>query len=205
LPSATPTVTPSATPSPASTGTPTPSPTPDFATCPATPSATCSDSLKGQLQLGDNADDDAKDKLIWKFLGGPALEQADFGDPTSDASYALCIYDDGVLKVEVRIPADNTKWSEVGAKGYKYKDGSGTPDGATKAKFLGGDQDRSKLQVKGKGTELPMPTPVSATQFFNNTTGVTAQLREENGDCYETSFTPGQATKNTASKFKAKF
>ena len=48
---------------------------------------------------------------------------------------------------------------------------------------------KSKLQVKGKGANLPMPTPVSGTRFFAQTTAVIAQLREANGDCYETSFT----------------
>ena len=54
------------------------------------------------------------------------------------------------------------------------------------------------------GSNLPMPTPVSGTRFFAQTTAVVAQLREANGDCYETSFTEADTKKNDATQYKAK-
>lgn len=69
-------------------------------------------------------------------------------------------------------------------------------------KLKGGDAGKSKLQVKGMN--IPMPVPASMTQLFTNATGVTAQLFEANGDCYETAFAIGDALENDATQFKAK-
>jgi hypothetical protein len=197
------TLSPTNSPTNTATLTPTQTPTPSVATCPATPVGTCTTSLKAQLQLKLDATD-TKDKLKWKFTGGPPLTQADFGDPTATASYALCIYDDGALAVELQVGPSNTLWSPIGGKGHKYKDAAGTSHGVTKMKLLGGDAGKSKLQLKGKGTNLPMPTPVSGSRFFAQTTAVTAQLREANGDCYETAFTDADTKKNDGTQYKAK-
>ncbi len=196
---------PTATPTPTATPSapPTPSSTPAAAVCPLAPASTCSTSTKGQLQLRANTDD-TKDKLKWKFTGGPLLAQSDFGDPLTSASYALCIYDGAVLKLEVRVGPSATLWKAVGTKGFLFSDSAGASDGVAKAKLLGGAAGKSKLQVKGSGTNLPMPTPVSGTQFFTNLSGVTAQLREANGECYETAFTPAQVIKNDGTQLKAK-
>ncbi len=185
------------------TETPVATATPSIAQCPAFPASGCATSVKAQLQLRKNASD-AKDKLKWKFSGGPALVQSDFGDPLTTASYALCIYDGSALKAELQVAASGTLWSSKGTKGYQLKDPGGTNDGVTKVKLSGGAAGKSKLQMKGKGAGLPMPVPVSATQFFDNLSGVTAQLREVNGDCYETAFTPAQVIKNDGTQLKAK-
>ncbi len=219
VPSATPTQTPTLTPTHSPTNTPTETPTstatitptqtpsltptPSVATCPTDPSGTCATSMKAQLQLKLNATD-TKDKLKWRFSSGPLLTQADFGNPTATASYALCIYDDGALAAALQVGPSGTLWIPVGSKGYKYTDPTGTSAGVTKMKLLGGTAGKSKLQVKGKGTNLPMPTPVSGTRFFAQTIAVTAQLREVNGDCYETAFTDADTTKNDGTQYKAK-
>ncbi len=205
----TPTPTPTGTETQVPSATPTQTPTltqtvtPSVASCPATPTGGCATSLKAQLQLMLNASD-TKDKLKWKFSGGPALGQGDFGDPTTSATYALCLYDDGALKAELQVGPSGTLWIPVGSKGYKYTDAFGTGDGVTKINLLGGDADKSKLLLKGKGTALPMPTPVSGTRFFAQTSAVTAQLREVNGDCYATTFTDADTVKNTGTQYKAK-
>ena len=187
----------------APTQTPSLTPTPLVATCPVAPSGTCETSLKAQLQLKLNASD-TKDKLKWRFSSGPLLTQSDFGNPTTTASYALCLYDDGALAAALQVGPSGTQWIPVGSKGYKFTDLTGTSAGVTKIKLLGGDLGKSKLQVKGKGTNLPMPTPVSGTRFFAQTIAVTAQLREVNGDCYETAFTDAETTKNDGAQYNAK-
>ncbi len=202
-PTPTPTSTPTDTPTSTATQTPTLTPTPSIATCPAAPSGTCATAAKAQLQLKLNATD-TKDKLKWKFSGGPALTQGDFGDPTTSATYALCLYDDGALKAELQVGPSGTLWVPVGSKGYKYTDALGTSAGVTKMNILGGDAGKSKLLLKGKGSALPMPTPVSGTRFFAQTSAVTAQLREVNGDCYATTFTDADTVKNTGTQYKAK-
>ncbi len=176
---------------------------PPTGSCPATPSATCVNSIKAQLQLKLNASD-TKDKLKWKFSGGPLLGQGDFGDPTTTATYALCLYDDGALKAELEVGPSNTLWAPVGTKGYQYKDPNGSAAGVTKLKLLGGDAGKSKVQLKGKGANLPMPTPVSGMRFFAQTSAVVAQLREANGDCYQSAFTDTETSKNDGVQYKAK-
>ncbi len=196
-PTETPTITPTKTP------TITPTPTPAIASCPPAPSGTCATSLKAQLQLKLNASD-TKDKLKWRFSGGPLLTQSDFGNPTTTASYALCIYDDGALAASLQVGPSSTLWVPVGSKGYKYTDPTGTSAGITKMKLLGGAAGKSKLQMKGKGANLPMPTPVSGARFFAQAIAVTAQLHDVNGDCYETAFIDADTTKNDGSQYKAK-
>jgi len=191
------------TPTPTSSPTPSPTDTPSAATCPLSPAGGCATSAKAQLQLRDNADD-TKDKLKWKFTGGPALLSSDFGEPRTTASFALCIYDDGALKAELFVGPSATLWATAGGNGFSYKDAAGSSDGVTTVKLLGGEAGASRLQVKGRGTNLPMPAPLSGTQFFDATTAVTAQLREVNGDCYETAFSPAEVIKNDGTQFKAK-
>jgi hypothetical protein len=81
---------------------------------------------------------------------------------------------------------------------------TGTSSGVARVKLLGGPPDRSRLRVTAKGLNLPMPVPVSETRFFAQTTAVTAQLREVNGDCYEASFTDADTRMNDGVQYKAK-
>jgi len=159
--------------------------------------------MKAQFQL-KLADSSIRDRLAWKFTGGPLLSQADFGDPTTTASYALCLYDDGALAASLQVGPSSALWSAYGSKGYKYKDLTGANSGVTKMKLLGGASGKSKLQLWGKGNNLPIPTPVSGTRFFNQSIGVTAQLREANGDCYTATFTDAEAKRNDETQYKAK-
>jgi hypothetical protein len=154
--------------------------------------------------LKDNADD-GKDRFLWKFGRGPALGQGDFGDPTGTTSYALCVYDDGALVMEVQVAPSGSLWSAVSSKGWQYKDETGGQGGVTKGKLLGGGAGKSKVQVKGKGGNVPLPAPVSGTQFLAATTSVQAQLHGSNGACYETAFTPAEVIRNDGRQFKSKF
>ncbi len=208
---ATPTPAPSNSPSavPTNTNSPTPTETPSTAYCPTNPAAGCTVPGTGgraQLQLrADPADlSGAKNKLKWKFAGGPALLNSDFGEPRTTTSYALCIYDDGTLALEAIVGSSSTLWKPAGTKGFLYKDGAASNDGISTIKLLGGAAGKAKLQVKGRGANTPPLVPVSPTQFFNSTTAVTAQLIESDGDCYETSFIAADTKKNDGKSFKAK-
>lgn len=175
--------------------------------CPTTPAPGCvapGAGGKSQLQIRIDPDDltGGKDKLKWKFKGGPALLQTDFGDPTTATNYALCIYDDGALEVTLDVPPSGTSWKPVGSKGYLYKD-PGSADGVTGVKLLGGAAGKAKLQAKGRGANLPPLVPASPTRFFDNLTSVVVQLHESDGDCYETEFTAADERKNDGTQFKA--
>jgi hypothetical protein len=162
---------------------------------------------KGMVLIKDKdpAGASAKDKLIWKFLQGPAQEQADFGDPVSgETSYSLCIYDNAGLVSTLQVPAGGTCggkncWKAIRTKGYKYKDNALTNDGVKSALLKGGADGKSKIILKAQNGNLPLP----ALPLDDSTT-VTLQLhRDDSSSCWETVFA-GPAKKNTETLFKAK-
>ena len=167
--------------------------------CAAAPRTDCHTSVKSLLLLKDKSND-AKDKLIWKWIKGQSTDKTEFADPTTTANYALCIYQgDGEDLVEqLLVPPSNTKWTEF-TKGYKYTD-TGSADGVTKMKLKASTSAKSKALVKARGTALPMPTPVLEHLL---TLPVKVQLvNQSNSKCFDALFS--QAKKDTASQFKAK-
>jgi hypothetical protein len=160
----------------------------------------CRTAQKSMLIIKDKADD-AKDKLIWKWIKGANTSQEEFGDPTTTANYALCFYSGPMASLVggAEVPASGTKWSAIGAKGYKYKDTNGAEDGIRKVLVKGSTNNKSKALVKGKGALLPdFMLPVAPgdlpliVQLRNNSSGI----------CWEGSFaTP---IKNVPGLFKDK-
>ena len=78
-------------------------------------------------------------RCSWKWSKGSADRPCDFGDPTTDDGYALCIYDGAVgLVFSASAPAGgackNGKpcWKASGTKGFKYGDADLTPQGVQK-------------------------------------------------------------------------
>jgi cysteine-rich repeat protein len=157
----------------------------------------CKTAGKSLLLLKNDASDDSKDKLTWKWLKGPATALGELGDPTSTTNYTLCLYA-GTSTASVAIPA-GSNWQAAGSKGFKFKDPSGTPNGAQKALLKSGDTGKSKALVKGKGTNLP-DTLVPALSL-----PVTAQLvNDANSTCFEAVYNSGDVIKNDSKQFKAK-
>ena len=168
---------------------------------PASPLAGCRTAVKSILLLKDKADD-AKDKLVWKWVKGEPTAQSDFGVPTGTTQYALCIYTGtaSALVANYNVPGDAMKWAGLGTQGYKYTDATGSAAGITKVLLKGSTQDKSKCLVKGKGTGL---------DDFDLTTlvdPVTVQLvNDSTPACFESTFTQADFIKsNDAAQFKAK-
>jgi hypothetical protein len=192
------------TPLPTATGsasaTPTATPT-GMASCPPAPSDTCVTPQAGKLTMKDR---DTNDALTWRFTRGPALGQANFGNPTTTDGYALCVYDDGQLKLEAGIPA-GPPWRVVGSRGYKYKDTTGANHGIGRVKLLGGAAGRSRLVLRARGSQLPMPTPVSPSAFFTAAVAIRVQLHHA-AQCYDTTFTaPAAIVRNDGERVHARF
>jgi hypothetical protein len=167
--------------------------------CPLAPQAGCRHSAKSVLII-KNKDDDSADRLTWKMIRAEATSFAELSDPTSSASYALCLYagTTGTLVMEMGVPP-GPAWTVLGAdKGYKYDDPPAIADGAQKMTLKAASTDKAKLIVRGRGVNLGdplinplLPLPVTA-QLTNFDTGV----------CWETSYaTP---LRNSPSSFKAK-
>jgi cysteine-rich repeat protein len=160
------------------------------------PQGGCRTAQKGILVYKDNTNN-AKDKLVYKWIKGAATTTAEFGLPTGTTAYTLCLYAGTTALGDATIPS-GSNWLPISTKGFKYKDLSGTPEGITKAKLKSGAANKAKVQVKGKGGNLP---DLPAMPFGNQ---VTAQLIGNNDICFESVFN-APYKKNADGKFKAKF
>ena len=117
------------------------------------------------------ADGSAKDLVKWKIVKVDAFDQASLADPTTSASYKLCIYDsaggpDPVLGMDFKGASTcNGKpcWKATGDKGFKFKDKEGTPLGVTSAKLRAGEAGKAQTKIRGKGFKLPS-TPLSTSR-----------------------------------------
>ena len=106
------------------------------------------------------------------------------------ANYRLCVYDDGVKKVDAEIAASGTCAGDpcwkLTTTGRKYKHKTGNVAGIRKVKFKAGT-DKAKILVKGKGMNLANPLPFTAgtlvtVQFVRNPGGAV--------ECWECLFLP---------------
>jgi hypothetical protein len=159
--------------------------------CAAAPLATCVAAPSGKLQLKDNADD-KKDQVSWKW-GKQALDATGM-DPVAGTNLRLCIYDDGVNVLDLAAPVgasrnytfpfDETRWEWVSKKPgqFQFKDKDLTFDGLSKVKIKAGDQ--AKVQFKGKGPGVNMPTlPLLGLT-------ITAEfVNDDTGDCWSVDMT----------------
>ena len=172
--------------------------------CPATPQAGCGNAGKSILMLKDQGEDGpgANDKLVWKWLNGPATTQSGFGDPLNTTDYRLCLYT-GVtptLVMEVNVPAV-ANWRAIGTRGYKYLDRSKAVDGIFKIMLRAGGAGQSKAMILGRDGNLPVPgLPLD----MGGAVVVQLSNSDPNGNCWEESFTPANISKNTNGLFKAK-
>jgi len=129
-----------------------------------------------------------------------ATTTAEFADPRSTADYALCIYAGtaDALVASIHIPANNSKWTALGTKGFKYLDPTLAADGTQKVILKGGTAGKTKALLKGRGGNLPDPLDMGPLG-----TPVTAQLLNyQSGVCWGGTFTT--AKKSTTTIFKAK-
>jgi len=150
---------------------------------------------KASLFLQDKPIPNTTVKLLkWKWGGGAATAAADFGDPLTTDSYALCIYDESsaptLLYEMVALAEPNCIsythpcWKGLGkpplSKGAKYKNESGNPEGITVISLKPGADGKANIQVKGAGRRLPFPTVPAAVSL-----PLRVQLQARNGNCWD--------------------
>jgi hypothetical protein len=159
----------------------------------------CRVAEKSILVIRNHPSDDGKDKLLWKWVKGEAVNQAEIGDPTDSADYTLHIYlGTAATLLDMHVPADATKWSGIN-NGYKYDDPGRGADGIEKIILKGSANNTSKALLKGKGAGLPDPSlgslpPPLRVQLTNDDT----QL------CLEATYDSADLIRNDVEKFKAK-
>jgi ELWxxDGT repeat protein/cysteine-rich repeat protein len=140
-----------------------------------------------------------RSSIVWKWKKGAATTFADFGNPVTTDSYALCLYDESgapQLLYEMKAPGGSA-WKILGKTptGASYRS-IGPPDGLTKVALKAGVAGKAKVQANGKGSYLPFlagsgPVPLP----------LRVQMQAANGSCWETYYTT--ALKNDGVAFKA--
>ena len=179
--------------------------------CPAAPVAGCLTPGKGLLKIIDKdaAGASAKDKIIAKWLKGPATTLADLGTPATSTVYSLCLYA-GTAETLIAdasiapggICSGKPCWKPVSTKGHKYKDKELSQDGVLLVKLLSGDAGKSKVLLKGKGVNLDLG---ASTLPIDGSADVIFQLLGSDAPvCWEARFAPSTVKRNDAGQFKAK-
>lgn len=180
-------------------------PDPAWALCGPVPEVGCrgSESFGSTLVLKGGS----KPSLKWKTNRGDATATSDFLDPTLfGRRLSLCFYDASAASQPVAAMdfasggecGGKTCWSAKGDKGFRFKNKAGTTSqGVGTVSLKSGEQGKARVQVKGKGDFLQLPT-------LPLTSPVTAQLIIDDGvdrECWQVSFPFIVA--NDASRFQA--
>lgn len=173
--------------------------------CDPTPSSGCRAAVpRGASLTIRNSATDGKDQLQFKWAGA-ATTLAEYGNPTSTASYALCVYDsasNGPPLLTNAAPAGGMCakgkpcWKATSTS-YSYKDAALLPDGLSLVKLREGETDgKARIQIQGQSINLrppnlPLTLPVTV-QVKNTDTGI----------CWEAVYSA--AGTNDGTQFKAK-
>lgn len=164
--------------------------------CPEQPADGCRGAVApgaGKLALGAS-----KGALAWSFKKGAATAAADFGDPTRDTAYRLCLFDESgdtaSLALDVALEP-GAGWKAT-RNGFRYKRPAMSPVGAglRAIRLKAGGDGKAALAVVGKGVALP-PLPVSQSDEL------VAQLFSSGGACFESRFS-APARRNDAKAFR---
>jgi cysteine-rich repeat protein len=177
--------------------------------CPATVDPACNDDfLAGSFAVLEKVA--GKEKLVARFLQGPQLTPAAFGDPLAGTTaYHLCVYDDaGALVDDLAVDRAGDDcggqpcWKGIGkpagSSGFRYKDPALTADGVLLMLLRAGDAGKSKLIVRQKA-----PTGIAAA--LSGATAATVQLRASDApapSCF--GMATSVVTRNDGLIFKAK-
>jgi hypothetical protein len=163
--------------------------------CPDTPAVGCTAAGSSKLLL-TNKDDDARDKLVWRWKNG-VLDPAELGDPTASDRIDVCVYDGNGYLVGGGLPSGAPSWSAT-ASGVLYKDAAALAPGLHKLKVKTTTQPKGLILARGKGSYLRIPS-------MPLTLPVTAQLKnDDTGKCWESVLDSTDVVKNDAGKFVAR-
>ena len=129
------------------------------------------------LLINDNPTNDAKGKFVWELRSG---FESEIDNPAVVTDYTVCVYDGPRIAMHGVIRHGGTcgskpYWNALGTKGFLYRNPSANPDGFTPA-TLKRVIDGVQISISGKGTNLPLPGPVSTTQYFAQSPNVTVAL-----------------------------
>ncbi len=158
-----------------------------------------------------------KEKFLVKMVKGPAITQADLGDPLlpGGTAYGVCVYDSaGALAGRFDVDqagetcAGKDCWKSIGkdppdGKGFTYKDKDTTSDGIKILKMKGGDSGKTVILAKGanNASKGQNNLPLGIALGLQAATSATVQLIG-GPECYEV--TVSDIKKQELDFFKAK-
>lgn len=179
----------------------------EFGLCPSTPQS-CAVAAKTGLVIKDS-DDDAKDSLSFSWKKGHPVSVAEFGNPTADTDYYLCLYKDGALIAELDVPGGTRCgggpcWKATGdpaaPNAIVYKDKVGAPSGVRSVKLTPGNKGEARLTLKAKGKDLP--DPVLGLPVLGSS--VTAELHNtSSAACFGDTYSGGELRKDDGHELRA--
>jgi hypothetical protein len=162
--------------------------------CTAAPQTGCGQSDAVSLNVKRHPNRTSKDRLGWNWLAGEATSIGDYGDPTSDTDYALCIYDgEATLQTETEAPAPETDSLVVSIdapaghgwfsgwydSGFFYLS-FGSADGLQSLVLLPGEEGQAAVRLSGRdGAKLGLDA-VDAV----NPDRVISQVQNSDGGCW---------------------
>jgi hypothetical protein len=135
--------------------------------CDASPRSGCFAPGQSRFSLTTSSMDPSRNKLLWSWGRGDAVDPSALGDPVSTTDYALCVYANGSLLTQATI-AHGSHWnaSTMIAGRYSYRDSSGSSSGVRKSQITPGDMGATKAQVSAVGSGLAsLATPLTAGQL----------------------------------------
>jgi len=160
---------------------------------------------KAKLTIKDK-DPDSRDRMVWTLSRGEETLVEAFGDPVTTTNYDACIFDESagapalIMHTDV-LPAldchNKPCWKAIGDHAFKYRNGEGIPNGATKLILKSGEVSKTKVIFKAKGELLEIPPlPLNLPFRF--------QMRNDLGECWEAIYTEAGVSKNDDASFVGK-
>jgi hypothetical protein len=133
-------------------------------------------------------------RLTWTWSAGELTTHADLGDPITDTSFVLCLYDASANPQPLATlvapggslcgPSAAPCWRALGRSGtgaFQYVDVPGDPHGITQVIAKPGDDGAAKITLTARGTHLALPsTPLTAP--------VIVQMQATNGECWSAQY-----------------
>lgn len=177
--------------------------------CTAVPQSGCMRPIDHGTRLAlRNASDDARDALAWQWRAGQEIAAGGFGNPLLRDGFALCVYDDSnapTLLLETDTPTGGTCggrrherpcWRSLGRQGFLYRSRSRAAGGFERVLLRPGRRGRARIEFAQKGSQLtmpgmPLPLPLRV------------QLQDQNGSCWEASYSRKGVRTDDARHFKA--
>lgn len=176
--------------------------------CSPTPLTSCLAASTMEINISKDELNPSKNSLKWNWQSGEAFSQNVLGNPLASTDYRLCVYDSvselDRLAAWVEIAPSSTRWIDKNPKGFKYKDKTGSEDGASAIKIQPGGADKTRVKMVAKGANLVLPDAVGPG-YFHQDSQVVVQFVNSSGTCWTTEFLGDDMLTNTTDSFRAKF